>query len=212
MHPQVDMYLKTAKRWRKELWKLRAIVLKAGLTEEWKWRAPCYTHQGSNVVILGDFKEFCTVSFFKGGLLKDPHNVLVKPGENTRAARMIRLTSVEEIEELEPIIIAYLHEAIAVEEAGLQVDFSKGREVEIPAELQTKFDEHPKFETAFDALTPGRQRAYLLHFSSAKQSQTRTTRIEKYIPRILNGKGINDCVCGHSKRMPACDGSHKSVR
>jgi uncharacterized protein YdeI (YjbR/CyaY-like superfamily) len=210
-NPAVDPYFNEAEKWPAELKKLRTIVLSSGLTEELKWRSPCYTHEKSNVVILGEFKDYCALSFFKGALLKDPKKILVKPGDNTQSGRMLRFTSVKEITALESTIKAYLEEAIAVEESGAKINYKPVAEYEIPEELQNKFDEDSKFESAFDKLTPGRQKAYLLHFAGAKQSKTRTARIENCTPRILKGQGLHDCVCGLSKRMPTCDGSHKSL-
>jgi uncharacterized protein YdeI (YjbR/CyaY-like superfamily) len=210
-NPAVDSYFSDAKKWPAELKKLRTIVLSSGLTEELKWRSPCYVHEKSNIVILGEFKEYCALSFFKGALLKDPKKILAKPGDNTQSGRLLRFTSVKEITALEPTIKAYLEEAIVVEESGAKINYKPVAEYEIPEELQNKFDDDSKFESAFDKLTPGRQKAYLLHFAGAKQSKTRTTRIESCTPRILKGQGLHDCVCGLSKRMPTCDGSHKSL-
>jgi uncharacterized protein YdeI (YjbR/CyaY-like superfamily) len=192
LNPKVDAYLRRAKKWREEMAELRRIVLDCPLTEELKWRAPCYTFQNSNVVLIGAFKEYCVLSFVKGALLKDAKRILVKPGENTQAVRVIRFTEVREITKIEPTLKAYLHEAIEVEKAGLKVKLKKITERKIPEELQDKFAENPALKTAFRALTPGRQRAYLLHFSAAKQSKTRTSRIEKCMPRILKGKGLAD--------------------
>jgi uncharacterized protein YdeI (YjbR/CyaY-like superfamily) len=211
LHPEVDTFLRTTKQWQDELAELRSVVLETALLEEWKWRQPCYTFEGNNVVILGGFKDHCVLSFFKGALLKDPKGILEKPGENTRAARVVPFTSVAEVKKLAKVLRAYIAEAIEIEKAGLKVDFEEGREVELPAELVAVMDERADFEKAFNALTPGRQRAYLLHFNSAKQSATRTARIEKCMPRIFDGKGLNDCTCGLSKKMPGCDGSHKSL-
>lgn len=211
MNPDVDEYLSKARQWQEELVTLRAIVLDTPLTEEWKWRAPCYTFQKKNVALIGAFKDNCVLSFFKGALLKDDLDILTKPGENTQAARVVRFTSLQEIIELEPVLKAYIAEAIKVEKAGLKVDVKKEAEP-IPAEFQKKLDESPALQTAFEALTPGRQRGYLMHFSAAKQSKTREARVEKYIPQILDGKGIHDCTCGLSQKLPACDGSHKSIR
>jgi uncharacterized protein YdeI (YjbR/CyaY-like superfamily) len=207
-NPKVDDFLRKAETWREALEALRKIVLDRRLTEQWKWGAPCYTFQKSNVVILARLKECCAISFFKGALLNDAHGVLVKPGENTRAARLIRFGGVREIVEMEPILKAYVDEAIQVEKAGLKVDFSENAELAIPDEFQNRLIELPALKTAFFALTPGRQRAYLLHFSAAKQSKTRASRIAKHIPRILDGKGVNDCTCGRSQKPPYCDGSH----
>ena len=192
MNPQVDGYLRKNKQWQNELKELRRIILDCPLTEEVKWRVPCYTHEGHNVVFLGAFKESCVLSFVKGALLKDRKHILVKPGENTQSARAIRFTSVQEIAKLEPTLKAYIREAIEAETAGLKVKFKKITEHEVPEELQKKLDKDAAFKTAFRALTPGRQRAYILHFSSAKQSKTRESRIEKCTPRILRGKGLDD--------------------
>jgi uncharacterized protein YdeI (YjbR/CyaY-like superfamily) len=192
MDRKVDVVLRKSKRWQGELQQLRRILLDCGLTEALKWRQPCYTYQDSNVVIMGGFKEYCALSFFKGALLKDPKGILIQPGENTQSARMIRFTHVREIAEMEPILKSYVHEAIAVEEAGLKVEFKKITEFAIPEELQARLDESRALKTAFDALTPGRRRAYIMHFSAAKQSKTRESRIDKCVPRILDGKGLND--------------------
>jgi uncharacterized protein YdeI (YjbR/CyaY-like superfamily) len=192
MNPKVDGYLRKNKKWQEELGKLRTIILGCELSEEVKWRVPCYTFNGSNVVILGAFKESCVLSFVKGALLRDAKGILVKPGENTRSGRVIRFTHVGEIVELEGILQAYIREAIEVEKAGLKVDFKKDAELALPEEVREKFDESPRLKNAFEALTPGRRRAYLLHFSSAKQSKTRTARVEKCAPRILKGKGLDD--------------------
>lgn len=180
------------KKWQNELEKLRSIILDCQLTEELKWGVPCYTFQKSNIVILSALKECCTLSFFKGALLKDPHGILRKPGENTQAGRLIRFTTAGEIVAMEPILKAYIQEAIEVEQAGLKVNFKAKDELVYPEELQRRFVEHPALKTAFEALTPGRQRAYTLFFTAPKQSKTRESRIEKNIQRILDGKGLND--------------------
>jgi len=190
-NPQIDVYLDNNPDWRKETEKLRAISLACGLTEELKWGKPCYSYEGSNVVILQGFKESCALLFCKGALLKDARKILEKPGDNTQAALRIRFTDVQEIVKLEPVLKAYIHEAIEAEKAGLKVEFKKSPKP-VPVELQRKLDALPALKTAFAALTPGRQRAYILHFSSAKQSETRSARIEKCLPRILRGKGLND--------------------
>jgi uncharacterized protein YdeI (YjbR/CyaY-like superfamily) len=192
INPKVNGYLRKNKKWQEELEKLRRIILDCQLTEEVKWRVPCYTINNRNVVILGAFKEYCALSFVKGALLKDVHGVLRKPGENTQSARLVRFTHVREIVEMEPILKACIHEAIAVEKAGLKVKLKKITEHKVPKELQNKLDESPSLETAFRALTPGRQRAYLLYFSAPKQSKTRASRIEKCRQQILHGKGIDD--------------------
>ncbi|MFW9884324.1 MAG: YdeI family protein [Candidatus Thorarchaeota archaeon] len=192
MNPKVDAYLSKAKEWQEEFEKLRMIILDCGLTEELKWGKPCYTFQKSNIVIIQGFKEYCALLFFKGALLKDANGILIKPGENTQAGRQIRFTNSQQVDEIEPILKDYIHEAIEVEKAGLKVDFKPTTEFKIPGEFQSKLDEIPALKTAFDALTPGRQRAYILYFSQPKQSKTRNSRVEKYMQQILNGKGLND--------------------
>ncbi len=189
MNPKVDEYLRKAKKWQEEFEKLRRISLDCGLTEELKWGKPCYTFQKSNIVILQGFKEFCALLFCKGALLNDPRGILKKFG--WQAARRIPFTNVREIVEMEPILKTCIHEAIEVEKAGLKVNCKKNPEP-IPEELQNKLDEIPALKSAFDALTPGRQRGYILYFSAAKQSKTRESRVEKCMRRILNGKGLND--------------------
>lgn len=207
-NPEVDVYLSKAGKWREVLAALRKIALDCQLTEAVKWGSPCYTFEGSNIVMLGSFKESCVLSFFKGTLLKDAHGILAKPGENTQAARVVRFTSTEQIHGLESTLKAYIEEAIETEKAGLKVEFKTGPGP-MPEELQRILKDDPDFNTAFHALTPGRQRAYNLFFSAPKQTGTRTARIEKFKERILDGKGMNDCTCGLSKKLPACDGSHK---
>ena len=211
MNPKVDDFISEAKKWQAEIKQLRTLLLDGGLTEEFKWRTPCYSFQGNNVVIIGCFKNYCTLSFFKGALLQDSHKVLSKPGENSQAVRFFKFTNLEEITEQKPTIKAYMYEAIEIEKAGLKVAFKNNTELEWVAELQMALDKNPVLKTAFNALTPGRQRAYNLYFSEAKQPKTRETRIEKYTQRILDGKGFNDCICGLSKKMPGCDGSHKFI-
>ncbi|MDB5354188.1 MAG: hypothetical protein JWN24_641 [Phycisphaerales bacterium] len=192
MNPKVDGYLRKSKQWQEELQKLRMIILDCQLTEEVKWRVPCYTFQGSNVLFIGRFKESCVLSFVKGALLKDARGVLVQQTENTQSVRVIRFTNVQQIVELEPVLKAYINEAIEVEKSGLKVKLKKTSEFKVPEELQNKFDKIPALKTAFGALTPGRQRAYLLYFSGAKQSKTRESRVEKCMQQILNGKGLDD--------------------
>ncbi|CAN7198486.1 DUF1801 domain-containing protein [Pseudoduganella sp. LjRoot289] len=192
MNPKVDAYIGRAKKWQEELMELRAIVLDCHLTEELKWGVPCYTDQGSNIVLLHVFKEYCAILFFKGALLNDADGVLVQQTENTQAARQIRFTSVDEVSKLKATVKAYIRQAIEVEKAGLHIDFKKTAEFTVPEEFQAKMDETPGLKAAFDALTPGRQRAYLLHFAAAKQSKTRVARVEKYTPNILSGKGLDD--------------------
>ncbi|MEJ2305349.1 MAG: YdeI family protein [Anaerolineales bacterium] len=191
MNPKVDVFISKAEKWQEEFEKLRTIILDCQLTEEFKWRAPCYTFQKSNIVIIQGFKEYCALMFFKGALLQDPKDILIRPG-STQAGRQIRFTNVREIVEMEPILKAYIYEAIEVEKAGLKVNFKKTAEFAIPEEFQNKLDEIPALKTAFEALTPGRQRAYIHYFSGAKQSKTRESRVEKYMQQILDGKGLND--------------------
>jgi uncharacterized protein YdeI (YjbR/CyaY-like superfamily) len=191
MNPKVDVYLSKAKKWQEEFKKLRMIILDCGLTEELKWGQPCYTFQKSNIVLIHGFKEYCALLFIKGALLNDANGILIQQTENVQAGRQIRFTDVREIVEMEPILKAYIYEAIEVEKAGLKVD-KKNTELIFPEEFQKKYDENPALKTAFDALTPGRQRAYNLYFSAPKQSRTRESRVEKYMQQILNGKGLND--------------------
>jgi uncharacterized protein YdeI (YjbR/CyaY-like superfamily) len=191
-NPKVDFYFNKAKKWQQELEQLRMIVLDCGLAEELKWGCPCYTFQNSNIVLIHDFKEYCALLFFKGALLNDTHGILIQQTENVQAARQIRFTNVLEIMEMKSILKTHIFEAIEVEKAGLKVDLKKTEEFAIAKEFQYKLDHIPALKTAFEALTPGRQRAYLLHFSAPKQSKTRESRIEKYMPQILGGKGIND--------------------
>jgi uncharacterized protein YdeI (YjbR/CyaY-like superfamily) len=212
MNSKVDDFISNAKKWQAEIGQLRILLLDCGLTEEFKWRNPCYTFQGNNVILIGSFKEYCALSFFKGTLLQDSNGLLSKPGENSQAVRFFKFTNLQEIQELKPIIKNYIYEAIEIEKAGLKVIFKSNTELELVEELQIALDKNSSLKTAFKALTPGRQRAYNLYFSAPKQSKTRETRIENYIPRILDGKGFNDCICGMSKKMPNCDGSHKYIR
>jgi uncharacterized protein YdeI (YjbR/CyaY-like superfamily) len=190
MNPKVDFYFAKAEKWEKEVAQLRTIVLDCGLTEELKWGCPCYTFQDSNIVLIHTFKEYCALLFFKGALLNDANGILVQQTENVQAARQIRFTGVKEI--VASTLKAYIYEAIEVEKAGLQVELKKTTEFTMPEEFQQKLDTMPAMKKAFEALTPGRQRGYLLHFAAPKQSKTRESRIEKCIPQILKGKGLND--------------------
>jgi uncharacterized protein YdeI (YjbR/CyaY-like superfamily) len=192
MNPKVDAFFSKAKQWREEFEKLRMIILDCPLTEELKWGKPCYTFQNTNVVLIHGFKEYCALLFMKGALLNDANGILVQQTENVQAARQIRFTSVREIVEMKPILKAYVHEAIEIEKAGLEVNYKKTAEFKIPEEFQNKLDENPALKTAFEALTPGRQRGYILYFSAPKQSKTRESKIEKCRRQILNGKGLND--------------------
>jgi uncharacterized protein YdeI (YjbR/CyaY-like superfamily) len=192
MNPDVDFYFSKAKRWQGELEQLRTIVLDCGLTETLKWGCPCYTFQKNNVVLIHVFKEYCALLFMKGVLLHDARGILIRQTEKVQAARQIRFTGVGEIIGMEAILKAYIDEAVEVEKAGLKVDLKKTGEFSMAAEFQHKLEEIPALKTAFDALTPGRQRAYMLHFSQPKQSATRKSRVEKCMPQILEGKGLND--------------------
>jgi uncharacterized protein YdeI (YjbR/CyaY-like superfamily) len=192
LNPKVDGFLRKAKSWKEEFEELRKIVLDCQLTEDFKWMHPCYTFQDKNIVLIHGFKEYCALLFHKGALLKDPHGILIQQTENVQAARQIRFTSVQEIEEMQLIVKAYIDEAIEVEKAGLQIEYKKHEEYAIPEELQNKFVEIPDLKTAFEALTPGRQRAYIFHFSEPTQAKTRESRVEKYLPQILAGKGLKD--------------------
>jgi uncharacterized protein YdeI (YjbR/CyaY-like superfamily) len=192
MNSNVDTYFDRPDKWQDEYKKLRTIVLDCGLTEEMKWMHPCYSMQNSNIVLIHGFKEYCALLFMKGSLMKDPNGILVQQTENVQAGRQIRFTSLKEIVEMESILKAYVLEAIEVEKSGLQVTYKKADEFAIADEFQHQLDENFELESAFYALTPGRQRAYLLFFSAAKQSQTRESRVEKCIPQILAGKGLND--------------------
>ncbi|MDN0192651.1 YdeI family protein [Bacillus stercoris] len=191
-NPKVDDFLNKAKKWKEEFEKLRTIILDCELTEDFKWMHPCYTYNNKNVVLIHGFKEYCALLFHKGALLQDVHGILIRQTENVQAARQIRFTNVQEINEMETILKAYIQEAIEVEKAGLKVEVNNNIELCIPEELQNKFDEIPELKTAFEALTPGRQRAYTLYFSQAKQSKTRESRVEKYVQKILDGKGLKD--------------------
>jgi uncharacterized protein YdeI (YjbR/CyaY-like superfamily) len=192
MNPNVDWYFSKNENWEKEINKLRTIILDCGLTEELKWGCPCYTYQESNIVLIHVFKEYCAVLFFKGALLNDPNGILVQQTKNVQAARQIRFTNVNEIVKMEKIIKAYIYEAIEVEKAGLKVKLKKVAEYSMPEEFQKKLDKSKALKAAFEKLTPGRQRGYLLHFSSAKQAKTREARVEKYLQKILDGKGLDD--------------------
>jgi len=192
MNPKVDFYFAKAKKWQAEIEKLRLIVLDCGLTEELKWGCPCYTDQKTNIVLIHVFKEYCALLFFKGALLSDAHHILIQQTKNVQSARQMRFTSTREIAKLEPVIKANVYEAIEVEKAGLKVEYKKTSEFKIPEEFQNKLDRNKSLKTAFYALTPGRQRAYLFHFSQPKLSKTREARVEKSIKQILKGKGLDD--------------------
>lgn len=192
MNPKVDFFFSKAKNWQNEYIKLREIALGCGLTEELKWGCPCYTYNGSNVVLIHGFKEYCAYLFFKGALLHDENGMLIQQTENVQSSRQIRFTNVSQITKSAKVLKAYIYEAIEVEKAGLKVALKKTKEYTVPEEFKKQLDKKASLKKAFEALTPGRQRAYLLHFSAPKQSKTREARVEKCIPQILAGKGLND--------------------
>lgn len=207
MNQTVTNYINRSKHWKDELQAIREILLDSGLTEEFKWASPCYTHNNKNIVILAPFKEYFAVGFFNGAHLTDPKGLLVKPCEHTRAGRQLRLENVSDIVKKKSTIKKFIKESISVE--ALTVSKSEAAPVIVVEELNVIFKKNAALKKAFESLTPGRQRGYLIFFSGAKQSETRIARIEKYTNQILCGKGLTDCTCGLSKRMPACDGSHK---
>ena len=212
MNPTANKYFLDAPQWKQELSQLREIALSTQLSETIKWGVPCYVFGESNVILMGSFKAFCSISFFKGSLMKDSKGILSKPGENSQSVRMLKFTDIDQIRKLESVIMAYIVEAIEIEKAGLKPALEKSVDLEFPQELLQILDQDAAFKAAFTSLTPGRQRGYNLFFTAAKQPATRITRIEKYRLQILDGKGINDCTCGLSKKMPSCDGSHKAIR
>jgi uncharacterized protein YdeI (YjbR/CyaY-like superfamily) len=191
-NPKVDAFLGRTQEWQKEMTKLRAIALDCHLSEALKWGQPCYSHEDSNIVLIHGFKEYCAYLFFKGALMKDPKGILIQQTENVQSARQIRFTNLREIAGMEKTLKAYIHEAIEIEKSGLKVKLKKTADFAVPEEFQSKLDKIPALKTAFNALTPGRQRAYLFYFSAAKQPKTREARVEKYMPRILKGKGLDD--------------------
>ena len=192
MNSRVDFFFNRASKWQKEFEQLRTIILDVGLTEELKWGVPCYTFQKRNIVLIHGFKDYCAILFFKGALLQDTNGILIQQTENVQAGRQVRFTHIRELVELTSTLKAYIYEAIEVEKAGLKVDFKKTAEFAIPEEFQLKLEEAPALKTAFDTLTPGRQRAYIFHFSQPKQSKTRSSRVEKCLPQILQGRGLDD--------------------
>ncbi|WP_312285614.1 YdeI/OmpD-associated family protein [Chryseobacterium gleum] len=192
MNPKVNFFFEKATQWKEEFEKLRTIALSTELVEDLKWGCPCYTYEGKNIFLIHGFKEYCALLFFKGALMKDPDHILIQQTENVQAARQIRFTDVEQINDLEDILRQYMFEAVEIEESGAKVEMKKTKEFEMAEEFKEKLDQNPALQEAFKALTPGRQRAYLLHFSSAKQSKTREARIEKCIPQIMDGIGLND--------------------
>jgi uncharacterized protein YdeI (YjbR/CyaY-like superfamily) len=192
MNPGVDWFFTKATKWQEEYEILRMLVLDCGLTEELKWGCPCYTLEKSNIVLIHGFKEYCALLFMKGALLKDARKILVQQTENVQASRQIRFTSVQQINKMQPVLKTYIKEAIKLEKAGLKVELKSTKEFNIPKEFQNVLEDMPELKTAFEKLTPGRQRGYLLYFSAPKQSKTRETRIEKYLEKILQGKGLDD--------------------
>lgn len=192
MNPKVNFFFENAGQWQEEFEKLRAIALSTELVEDLKWGCPCYTYEGKNIFLIHGFKEYCALLFFKGALMKDPDHILIQQSKNVQAARQIRFTEVAQINDLEEVLRYYMFEAVEIEESGAKVEMKKTKEFEMAEEFQEKLDQDPALQEAFKALTPGRQRAYLLHFSSAKQSKTREARIEKCIPQIMDGIGLND--------------------
>ena len=211
LNQKVDELIESTQQWKEEIRQFRTILLTSGLKEEWKWGQPCYCFQDRNICIIGVYKTSCVLSFLKGVLLNDLSGVLSKPGEDSQSVRFFKATSVNQIIEKEDILKSLINEAIEIEKLGLQVLFSEKRVLKFPIELLNKFTVDSNFKKAFESLTPGKQRGYNLYFSAPKQSKTRLDRIEKYASRILVGKGMHDCICGLSQRMPKCDGSHKSI-
>jgi uncharacterized protein YdeI (YjbR/CyaY-like superfamily) len=192
MNPKVNFFFENADQWQEEFEKLRTIALSTELTEDLKWGCPCYTYEGKNIFLIHGFKEYCALLFFKGALMKDPDHILIQQSKNVQAARQIRFTDAAQINDLEQVLRSYMFEAVEIEESGAKVEMKKTKEFEMAEEFRNKLDQNPALQEAFKALTPGRQRAYLLHFSSAKQSKTREARIEKCIPQIMDGIGLND--------------------
>ncbi|MGO4292009.1 YdeI/OmpD-associated family protein [Chitinophaga sp. RAB17] len=192
MNPKCDFYFENDNKWQEEIRKLRIILLDCMLTEELKWGSPCYTYQDGNVALIHVFKDYCAVLFFKGALLSDPNGILIRQSENVQAGRQVRFTSMKEVTQLKSILKAYIFEAIEVEKAGLKVKLKKTEDFKVAEEFQKKLNKMPALKAAFEALTPGRQRAYNLYFTSAKLPKTRESRVEKYIPQILDGKGLDD--------------------
>ncbi len=212
MNPKVDEFIEKSSKWATEFTALRAILLDCMLVEELKWGVPCYTFQNTNIIMLGGYKESCVISFLKGALLSDTERILIQQTEQSQSVRIVRFTNIKDIVAQTSVLKTYIFEAIEIEKAGLKVEMKMSTDLAFPDELLKIFDENTTFKTAFEALTPGRQRGYNLYFSDPKQSKTRTSRIENSIARILDGKGIHDCTCGLSKKMPTCDGSHKFLK
>lgn len=210
-NPKVNIFFTQLKKWREELEILRSIILQSRVEETLKWNAPCYMVDDKNVIIIQGFKDYFAIMFFKGSLLKDPNNILSQPG-TVQAGRQIRFKNLDELLDAEVVLRAYIDEAIEIEKSGAKVAMKKPEDVAMPEELKDRLAQDNVLQQAFFQLTPGRQKAYNLYIAEAKQSKTRIDRIEKNISRILKGKGLNDCICGLSQRMPNCDGSHKFAK
>ena len=209
MDQKIESYFQENSQWSEKMAALRILLVESGLKEQFKWRVACCVFEGKNIALIGAFKSYCAIGFFKGSLLEDKEKMLVSQTTNVQSSRLLTFNSLHEIELKKEVIKKYIAEAIEIERAGLKVVFKKTAEFQVPDELNVLFEGESEFHQAFNALTPGRQRGYLLHFNGAKQTTTRMDRIMKCKARILAGKGLNDCICGKSKRMPNCDGSHK---
>ncbi len=209
---QVNEYFTSLSSWKSELTLLREIVLSTGLEEGYKWKHPCYMDQGKNIVLLHEFKDYCAIMFFKGVLLKDTAGLLTSPTERIQSGRQMRFTSLDQVKKYQDTIVLYISEAVELERSGAKVEMKKTAEYDVPVELEETFSNDQTYYEAFNKLTPGRQRGYLLYFGGAKQSTTRFSRIQNSKERILAGKGIHDCICGLSATMPRCDGSHKQLK
>jgi uncharacterized protein YdeI (YjbR/CyaY-like superfamily) len=212
MNEKVDAYINGLKKWKQEAQLLREILLTTELEEEFKWSRPCYTYNGKNIVGIATLKEHCALNIFNGASLTDPNGILIIPGEHTQSGRWMKFDTVANINKHTKLIKSFIKEAIELEVNGVKLIKTKPATLALPVELETIFKKDAKLKKAFNALTPGRQRAYLIYFSGTKNAQTIINRIEKYTPKILCGKGFNDCTCGLSKRMPNCDGSHKFAK
>ena len=212
MNPKVDDFISKATRWPDEISVLRSLLLDYDVVEELKWRQPCYTYDGNNMIIIAAFKDYFSLGFFKGALLKNEHGLLTAPGENSQAVRQLRFTSIDEIVQNEEIIRSTIQQAIEVEKSGRKIDFKEKTELVYPDELIEIFENDKEYKMSFEKLTPGRQRGYNLHFTAAKQATTRLSRMQECRNKVMAGKGKDDCTCGLSKRMPRCDGSHKMIK